>query len=306
MQPFVTLGDLIADFYVGVEHFPIQPGEHQDAPDLTLGPGGSGNALVAAARLGLPCVALGGMGDDWVGRHIRGQLAAEGVNVTHATPMPGERMAVAVVIRAQDGQHVFLGHYGTRGPRTLPESYAPLLRTAGVVLVDGWTYRHDWPEAILAGARLAAEAGALVMFDPGPQLREIDPAWLAAMAACARVLLLNEAEAEALAAVGLPPGPAEQVVIIKRGAAGCTIRTPAHTYACPGFVAPVVDLTAAGDCFAAAVAWGHLHGWPWEAIGRLANAVGAAKVQKIGTALAAPTRAEVEAVLAGGRGLEDW
>jgi hypothetical protein len=45
------------------------------------------------------------------------------------------------------------------------------------------------------------------------------------------------------------------------------------------------------------VAWGLLHGLAWGVIGALANAAGAAKVQKIGSALAAPSRAEIRAVL---------
>lgn len=297
MKPFVTLGDLIADLYLGIERLPVEADRHQDVSGIVLGPGGAGNALVAAARLGLPAIALGGVGDDWVGQRVLGQLRAEGVSVEHVTWMPGEATAVAVVLRADDGAHVFLGYYGTRGPRTLPDRYRPILQSAGVVLVDGWTFRHDWPEMILAGAEMAARAGACVLFDPGPQLPQIDPAWLTAMTqgGTAHVLLMTEDEAHLMQ--GKVHLSGLQAVIVKRGASGCVISTADRTIDCPGYPVEVRDLTAAGDCFAAAVAWGILRGQPWEVIGAVANAVGAAKVQKIGTALAAPTRAEVAAIL---------
>jgi len=301
MKPFVTLGDLVADFYVGIERLPVQAGRHQDVSDLALGPGGAGNALTAAARLGLPCIALGGLGQDWVGQRIFQQLQAEGVNVDHLTWMPNENTAVAVVLRAERGEHVFLGYYGTRGPQTLPAHYLPILQNAGVLMVDGWTFRHDWPAPILAGMEIAYRAGVSTLFDPGPQLAELDVGWLRAMLNATRVLLATQDEARVLqrklGAVSLNALPQIETAIIKHGAGGCVISTPQRTFECAGFSVEVKDLTAAGDCFAAGVAWGIWRGLPWEMIGVLANAVGAAKVQKIGTALSAPTRAEVAALL---------
>ena len=50
MKSFVTLGDLIADLYLGIESLPVQAAHHQTVTQFDLGPGGAGNALVAAAR----------------------------------------------------------------------------------------------------------------------------------------------------------------------------------------------------------------------------------------------------------------
>jgi sugar/nucleoside kinase (ribokinase family) len=302
MPPFVILGDLIADLYLGIESFPVQPGQHQNVSGLTLGPGGAGNAAVAAARLGLPVVSLGALGDDWVGAHVRAQLQAEGVDAGLVIAQPGEATSVAVILRAGDGEHVFLGQTGTRGPRELPAGWAAVLRAAGRLLVDGWAWRHNHPDVILTGVAVAAEARVPVLFDPGPLAGDLDTDWLNAILARAAVLLATEAEAETVARrLGLA-GPealagAGRTVIVKRGAAGCRVIRAAEAVECAGYAVAVADLTAAGDCFAAAVAWGLAHGLPWGTIGALANAVGAAKVQKIGSALAAPTRAEVAAVL---------
>lgn len=302
MKNLVTLGDLIADLAVGLEAFPIQPGQHQTVSGLTLGPGGAGNALVAAARLGLTPIALGGIGGDWAGERVLAQLRAEGVDCEHVTVMPGEPTHMAVILRAADGEHVFLSHAGTRGPEALSETGRATIAAAGALLVDGWTWRQDWPDMILAGARAAAQAGVPVLFDPGPAVEWIDAAWLAAMLAVAEVVLATEAEASTLARrLGLADPQTltgrGAVLVVKRGAAGCRVLDRGQVWECPGIAVEARDLTGAGDCFAAAVAWGLLRELDWGVIGAVANAVGAAMVQKVGTALAAPTRAEVAASL---------
>ncbi|MGQ0605231.1 MAG: carbohydrate kinase family protein [Anaerolineales bacterium] len=302
MKPFVTLGDLIADLYLGVDRLPVEAAQHQTVSHFDLGPGGAGNALVAAARLGLPTVALGSLGADWVGERVLHHLRAEGVDTSHVLQMNDAPTAAAVVLRAEAGGHVFLGRYGTHGPQALPARWTQVLQSAGIVFVDGWSYFHDEPAVIRAGAEMAARAGAPVLFDPGPQVAAIDSEWLKAMLRSAKVLLMTEEESSVLDRVGLRQSFALHdrrglVCITKHGAAGCTIATGDSTIDCPGYAVEMRDTTAAGDCFAAAVGWGLLHGLPWNVIGAVANAAGAAKVQKLGTALAAPTREEVAAVL---------
>jgi len=301
MKPFVTLGDLIADLCLGVERLPIEAAQHQTLSHFTLGPGGAGNALMAAARLGLPCVALGSLGNDWVGERVLDHLRAEGVEVGHVLRVNGAPTATAAVLRAESGEHVFLGYFGAHGPKDLPEAWRPVLQTAGALLVEGWAFFHDEPALIRAGAELAAQAGTPVLFDPGPRVASIERDWLAALVRCASVVIMTEDESHALARqlslADLRRETLLRAIILKRGAAGCVISAGGQRIESEGYTVAVRDLTGAGDCFAAAVAWGLLRGLPWESIGAIANAAGAAKVQKIGTALAAPTRDEVAAVL---------
>jgi ribokinase len=301
MKSFVTLGDLIADLYIGIERLPVEAASHQTVSHLTLGPGGAGNALVAAARLGLPCVALGSLGDDWVGDRVLQSLRAEGVDVSRVLRLSGAATATAVVLRAESGEHVFLGYFGAHGPTELPEAWQPVLQSAGVVLVEGWSFFHDEPALIRAGVELAAQAGVMVLFDPGPRVADIEHDWLAALVRCAGVVIMTEDESSALrrrlSLADLEREAPLRAIVLKRGAEGCVISAGGQRLDLPGYPVEVRDLTGAGDCFAAAVAWGLLRGLPWEVIGAVANSAGAAKVQKIGTALAAPTRAELAAIL---------
>ena len=67
----------------------------------------------------------------------------------------------------------------------------------------------------------------------------------------------------------------------------------------PGFRVPVVDTTAAGDAFNAALAVGLAEGMPLPAAVRFANAAGALACTKMGAIPAMPTRAEVDTLLTG-------
>ncbi len=301
MQPFLTLGDLIADLCLDVERLPIAPGGHQTVAGLALGPGGAGNALVAAARLGLPAVALGTIGDDWVGTRVLELLGAEGVATTHVRRLTGGATRTAVRLRAGSGDQVFMGRPGDIERGALPPAWAAALETAGVILVDGWSFFHDDPDLILAGVQHATRAGRPVLFDPGPRVGGIDRVWLRTLTRSAAVILATEAELRALTQQlelnDLFTHAGLRAVIQKLGPEGCVISAGAERLTCPGYPVAALDATAAGDCFAAGVAWGLLTDQPWGVIGAVANAVGAAKALKVGTALAAPTHAEVGEVL---------
>jgi sugar/nucleoside kinase (ribokinase family) len=210
----------------------------------------------------------------------------------------------AVIVRAEDRQRVFLGYAGTHGPASVPAEWLDKLREAGLLYLDGWAYRHGHPALLRECVEDAAARDVGVLFDPGPYGVHIEPEWLRAVLAHTYVVLITEAEAHAL--TGLSDQRAglsrlrewgARVVALKRGKRGCLIDTGDQHWECAPYPVEAHDPTAAGDCFAAAVAWGLLHQKPWDVIGALANAVGAAKVQKLGSGLAAPTRAEVESLL---------
>jgi len=98
--------------------------------------------------------------------------------------------------------------------------------------------------------------------------------------------------------------PRLRLLVVKQGAKGCSVVTPQEVVDVPGFTVAARDLVGAGDCFNAAYIYGTLLGLSPTDAATLANATGAAKVMKLGTGRAVPTRAEVLAVLeAGGKAL---
>ena len=65
----------------------------------------------------------------------------------------------------------------------------------------------------------------------------------------------------------------------------------------PGFVVPVVDTVAAGDCFNGALAVGLAEGMPMPAALRFAAASAALSVTRPGAQPSIPSRSEVEVFL---------
>ena len=88
--------------------------------------------------------------------------------------------------------------------------------------------------------------------------------------------------------------------MLKRGADGCAIyqnQLQKPVVDLPGYPVNVVDTAAAGDSFNAAFMVAKGWGWSLADCARLANAVGAAKVKKLGGGRNVPTLAEVRAII---------
>jgi sugar/nucleoside kinase (ribokinase family) len=158
---------------------------------------------------------------------------------------------------------------------------------------------------VLEAFEEAAAGGVPSFFDPGPGNPAVDNEWHKRVARLAHVVLANEKEAMRLtgAADALAAGQGliaagAKLAVVKRDVAGCLLVTADQFEIAAGYPVQAVDATGAGDSLAAGVIFGYLSGLPLASLGVLANAIGAAKVQKRGTGLNVPTRAEVLAVLA--------
>jgi ribokinase len=93
----------------------------------------------------------------------------------------------------------------------------------------------------------------------------------------------------------LNAGP--ELVCVKRGRHGCMIISRDQVVEHEGYPVTVRDTAAAGDAFAAAFIYAYLKQWPLKDVAAFANAMGAAKVQKVGSGSSVPTAAEVQQVL---------
>jgi len=87
-------------------------------------------------------------------------------------------------------------------------------------------------------------------------------------------------------------------VVVKLGDQGCVYCGPDRTFATASFPVQAVDSTAAGDTFNAALAVALADGAGIEDALRFANAAAAISVTRSGAQTSAPSRSEVEALLA--------
>ncbi len=303
---FVTVGGIVADLVVPIQSFPITPQAHQVVERLAVEPGGLGNCLVVAARLGLRAVALGWVGQDIFGDQILSSLRQEAVDVEHVLHFEG-RTTVSTVLVDREGQHVFVGSMGVRGPDHLPGEWRPIVEQAAWVMSDGWVLVQN-PDPIEEAITRAHAHGRTTVFDPGPLLHRIPDERIGRVLAATSVLLLTEEEALRLAGPGSPGqliaallarGPS--LVVLKRGVQDVLIATRSESFTQPAFPVQVRDTTGAGDAFDAAFVAGLAFGLPLRSAATLAAVAGAVAVSKLGTGTAMPTREEITAFLAAHR-----
>ena len=303
----VVLANAVVDLSLAITHFPVLAAEHQDATDGLLTAGGQATTLIVGARLGLPMQVVGSLGADEAGKFWLACVAAEKVDVTNMVQMAGRATSISAVLSEPHGEHVFLAYSESTstGPEQLPTNWETAIAEAAALLLDGYGFGTMGPATNLAAITVAKAAGVPIFFDPGPRINRASADWIKSHLSQLSVIVLTEEEAEMMIGVSLPPlemverirclGPT--LVVLKRGAAGMIGHSATETVVQPGYPATVRDTTGAGDSVMAAVVAGYLANYSLEQMLVLANATGAAAVEKLGAGVRAPTRSEIAAKL---------
>jgi sugar/nucleoside kinase (ribokinase family) len=300
----VSIGDLVTDIIVRIPSLPVLADHHQPTYQLRLEPGGAGNFLIAGQRLGMQMVALGVIGTDPFGSASMEVLAAEGVKVGEVIRQTGTSGTNVIVLVDDAGRHVFLGSFEDGPSISLPEAWIREIDNAQAVFVSGYFLQEKRiTTATLQAMEYSHQRGVPVFFDPGPNMASATAREREVVLACSDVLLLTEEEIPFLAG---KPGISSaralisediRLICVKRGPQGCVLIDSQGQVTHPGFKVSARDTTAAGDSFAAAFIFAWLKGWSLEKIAAFANAMGAAKVQKIGSGSQVPTADEVRRLL---------
>jgi ribokinase len=280
-----------------VEHFPVTPGDHQTLSHLEIEPGGMCNFLIAGQRLGGEMHALDAIGADRYGLMLLETLEAEGVDVSQVVRVEGVKSRGVTVLNGSNDQHAFMAYSGSLLPvQALSAEWAQTLAEADVLYLDGFSLRQEHIRgAVEEAARRMHERGGKVFYDPGPTMHA-SPEFLNSVYG----IFLTEEELRGWMGLGgaegawslLEEGP--ELVVIKQGAAGCTVVTAGHSHVCKGYSVPVRDTLGAGDVFNAAFVLSLLQGKSAAECGAYANAAGAATVQKFGAGMNVPSREEVK------------
>ncbi|MEH1101628.1 PfkB family carbohydrate kinase [Micromonospora sp. CPCC 205561] len=247
--------------------------------------GGKGaNQAVGLAQLGAAVGLLGVVGDDEVGERLLRRARADGIDVEWVRRRSGTPTGLIVDVVDAEADWRYL--------EDLPEATlltpddvagaASALRAARAVLVQ----LQQPARAALAAARIAREAGRLVVLDGAPT----DAADADALLALADVLRADAREVELItghaprdADAGLAAGRA----LLDRGPSLLAIEVAGEGNAfvwrdgelfLPLSDTPTVDDTGAGDAFVAALTLGVLRGEARERIARHAVAAAGATV----------------------------
>jgi ribokinase len=282
---------------VGIAERLPRPGETVLGDDFVMTPGGKGaNQAIAAARAGGRCAFLGVIGSDSFGVTINAKLAASGVDTARVRTSYGTS-GVAVIMVDRAGENSIVVSPGANNTFTnlTPDERAAI--AAGDVLL----LQQEIPVAtVIAAAQAGRDGGTRVVLNAAPAWDLPDE-----LLAAVDLLVVNEVEAQAITGRGDPDMDALLAVVprvvLTLGREGAWYADrEGRSVRIPAFRVEVVDTTAAGDAFTAAlaVAWGE--GRDLVDAVRWANAAGAACVRRIGASNSLPPRAEIDALYASG------
>ena len=162
--PVVVVGDVMRDVSARLAA-PPAPGS--DTPAVVEGRPGGGGANTAAwlARLGVPVVFAGCVGDDEAGREAARSLAEAGVDARLAV-RPG-RTGACVVIVGPDGERTMLTDPGANARLEPGDVPGDEIRAGGHLHVSGYALlRAGSRPAAVAALAAAREAGVAASVDP--------------------------------------------------------------------------------------------------------------------------------------------
>ena len=262
------------------------------------------NHLGWAAALGLRSGIFGKQADDEAGRFLRAAMDALGIE--HQLVLDGSATSLA---------EIFVDDAGARAiymaPGATAETSAAQVRTQHAAFIRRaarlTTEVSQLPlAAALAALEIARAAGIATVVDLDVPPSEVvpglgDAANLDAMLRAADLLKPAKAAArEVVPAAGSDPLAMARAmrarfgcaaVVVTDGEAGCAISAQVFEGFVPARAVKAVDTTGAGDAFLGGLLVALHQGLGWEAAGRLANACGAACVEKLGAFPDDPARA---------------
>jgi ribokinase len=309
----VVIGSVNMDLVCRTPRIPTA-GETILGENLLTIPGGKGaNQAVAAARLAGPDVQVhlvARVGDDDFGQRLLNGLSQHRVNTDHVTVTEGVSSGCAMILVDGQGENSIVvapGANAKLSPADIDRAETLIEGAAAVVM------QLESPlETIVHAIDLCRRHGVFTILDPAPVPAGGLPDALLAV----DLLSPNQGEAELLLGqsrthhvstkrledpkliAGELLARGAKSVVLKLGAKGAlTITGDGQILRAEPYKVEVVDTTAAGDAFTAALAVAHAEGFsPRESV-EFANAAGAATCAQFGAQPALPTREAVEALL---------
>lgn len=268
-------------------------------------PGGKGaNSAIAIQKLGGQCVFCTKLGADAHGQKLYGYYKEMGIDTKYIKVDHDHPTGLAVVIKEADGTNRIVVYPGANAHITR-EAIEEAFECAPDALYLGFEIPF---EMALFAANIAASRGVPIFVDAAPASKDYP------LEKLPPVEVFSPNETETLEYTGINPVGMEsslraalaiwrrvkcRYVVIKQGARGAFLYDGKRYNTFPAMrAARVVDTTAAGDAFTAALTVEYLRTGDIEGAIRYGTAAGALTVTKKGASSSIPTVEEVEALLA--------
>ena len=299
-QPVITVvGSFMMDLVIKADRRPRR-GETLIGQSFGMFPGGKGfNQAIAAARLGAKVNMIGKLGADDFGLRFRKSLAEAGIGSEFVTETDTALTGVGSPVVDSQGDNSIIVVPGANMQLTPTdiEEARHVIKASDMLLMQ-----LETPvETVHYAAGLAHEYGVPVLLNPAPACNLPNE-----LLSLITILTPNEVETEMLSGFTVSDeassvqatryllGKGIHSVVLTLGAKGALLAEPTRCVRMEGFSVNVVDTTAAGDAFCAALAIRFLQSYSMEEAVLFANAAGALATTILGAEPAMPNREAVE------------
>jgi sugar/nucleoside kinase (ribokinase family) len=292
-------GIAVLDEVFRVDEFPPPDGKAMATEFVAVGGGCAANAAVAITRLGGAASYAGPLGgpagQEPISDRILSGLAAEGVDCAGCVRLDGVTSALSAIFVNARGERTIATYRDHRLDAVTPRDADALAAGAEAVLAD-----NRFPAFSLPICRAALRRGVPVVLDADKPAAPGDPIF----AACSHIVFSSEGlratmGMDDLAAALLKFGAATNAFLaVTNGADPVLWRDHDDVIReLPVFRIAAVDTLAAGDIFHGAFTLALLEGRDTVQALRFAAAAAGVKCARFGGSAAAPSRAEVDALL---------
>jgi len=261
-------------------------------PAIERSGGSAANTIAGLASFGAKCGFIGRVAADQFGGIFRHDIRSLGVAYETAPADDGEPTARCLIFVTPDGErtmNTFLGASVSFTPADLDPS---LIEQASIVYLEGYLFdRTEAKDAFKEAARLARKSGAkvgLTLSDAFCVDRHRDD-FRKLIREGTDIVFANEKEITSLYEVNSFAEAADaaladcELAVLTRSEEGSVIVANGETIAiAPEPVRKVVDVTGAGDLYAAGFLYGLTQGLPLKACGRLGSLAAAEVIGHIG------------------------
>jgi ribokinase len=302
----LVVGSSNTDMIVKVDRLP-QPGETLLGGEFALASGGKGaNQAVAAARAGGAVTLIARIGKDVFGQMALDAFKSNRIDTEYVVHDRANPSGVALIFVAKNGQNSIAVAPGANSGLNVADvrKAKNAFRKASVLLLQLETPL----KTVRAAAELATEIGTRVILNPAPA--QALPSNLlkglflltpneTEVQLLTRITVDREESADRAASKLLAQGIRN--VIITMGARGAFVAGKSIRQFIPAYKVKAVDATGAGDIFNGALAVAISEGKSLLDAAAFANAAAALSVTRLGAQTSAPSRHEIEQLLATGK-----
>ena len=297
----VVVGDVLVDILIDLPQFP-KPESAIVPKKIRKHVGGNGNFIVMASRLGLKVKVVDCIGDDLNGEFIKETFLREGIDISGLTVRKGSSRVCLVLIH--QGIKSFISLFNKEKTFLHPNMIKEDLIDAKAIYISGYSLldilNKNEKEAVYKAFKIAKNKEMIILFDVSPLVKHISRPLLYRIIESADIIFLNLNELKKITSIDSLEKALKSLgdyvqgsIVIKMGKKGALVYDHGNRIRISAFKSLTVDPTGAGDAFNAAFTYGYLKKIDIRNTLKLANAVGALTVKRVGGGENLPSKSEI-------------